>query len=106
MNLFGENDYKNYAYTGAFKIKLEIEFNGHIFKNEYRSAIEDTNKFLVEVVEELDDTSNLKSWGLLHTSFKGDICNILTNILSILYKQVCKRFNFEYDYSLKNKAFF
>lgn len=106
LNLFGENDYKNYAYTGAFKIKLEIEFNGHIFKNEYRSVIEDTNKFLVEVVEELDDTSNLKSWGLLHTSFKGDICNILTNILSILYKQVCKRFNFEYDYSLKNKAFF
>lgn len=104
-NLFGENIANVYAYKGAFKIKLEIDLVDNYFKNEYRSIIYDSNEFIIDVVDDINDTDALRNWGVLHTSFKGDKINILTNILSILYKQVCKRFKFKEDLLFTSKGF-
>lgn len=101
-NLFDESIAKKYTYTGIFKIKLEI----NLFKNEYRSVILDADEFVVDVVDELNNTAILKGWGMLNTSFRGDKTNILTNILSILYNQVCKRFKFKHNLTFIGKAFF
>lgn len=104
-NLFGENIANVYAYKGTFKIKLEIGMDGTYFKNEYKSNIYDTDDFLMNIVDELDDIATHKSWGILKTSFKGDKTNIITNLLSILYKQVCKKFKFKKNLLFTSKAF-
>lgn len=104
-NLFGENIANVYTFKGIFKIKLEINLVDNHFKNEYRSIIHDSNEFSIDVVDKIDSNDMFTSWGVLPTSFKGNKTNILTNILSILYKQVCKRFKFKEDISFIGKAF-
>ena len=105
QNLFDKSNVQKYAYSGNFKVSLEIELVNNKFKNEYRSIFINSDDFLVEIVDDLKDYTS-RGWGMLNTSFRGDEHNILNNILSMLYKQVCKQFKFKENLSFTGKAFF
>lgn len=104
--LFGENKAKKFVQEGNFKFKLDINFLGSYFKNEYYSTCIDSDSFKVDIVNELPLNTLNHSCGMLHTSFKGDKTNILTNILSILYRQVCKNYNFKQSHLFIGRANF
>lgn len=105
-NLFGENIAKQYSYQGNYQYTLGIDLSGNIFRNEYKYVCFDSDDFIVDVVEKLDSGAHHSGCGILNTSFKGDKTNILTNILSIFHKQVCKKFKFKQRNPFINKAIF
>lgn len=110
--LFSTEIFHKYSVQGEYIIYLDIRLiSGSLIEKSKYYKVDRNKPFKIEIskdlkiVREHDENYNIYGSGILNATFSFRVNNIIENLLSILYKKVCKIHGFKLEH-LQNRTDF